>query len=177
MLHNSPGVTTVAIVSLALGIGANAAIFTIIDAVMLKMLPIKNPSELVQLSRYSQGQHGNFPYPDYEQLRDQNHVLAGVFAVSYPSGLKMRVAGEIERVIYQYVTGNYYAVLGVNAIAGRVILPDDDKLTGAPSEPVAVLSYGFWKQRFAADPSVIGRTAYLYPGVFVALRVGFRELD
>ncbi|PYT32019.1 MAG: hypothetical protein DMG57_03310 [Acidobacteria bacterium] len=177
MLHNSPGVTTVAIVSLALGIGANAAIFTIIDAVMLKMLPIKNPSELVQLSRYSQGEHGNFSYPCYEQLRNQNHVLAGVFAVSYPSGFKMRVAGETERVLYQYVTGNYYAVLGVNAIAGRVILPDDDKLTGAPSEPVAVLSYGFWKQRFAADPSVIGRTAYLYPGVFVALRVGFRELD
>src|SRR6266446_2302249 len=152
MLHKSPGVTTVAIVSLALGIGANTAIFTIIDAVMLKMLPIKNPSELVQLSRYSQGQHGNFPYPDYEQLRDQNHVLAGVFAVSYPSGLKMRVAGETERVLCQYVTGNYYTVLGVNAIAGRVILPEDDKLTGP--EPVAVLSYGFWKQRFGADPSV-----------------------
>ena len=113
MLHNSPGVTTVAIVSLALGIGANAAIFTIIDAVMLKMLPIKNPSELVQLSRYSQGEHGNFSYPCYEQLRNQNHVLAGVFAVSYPSGFKMRVAGETERVLCQYVTGNYYAVLGV----------------------------------------------------------------
>ena len=76
---------------------------------------------------------GNFSHPYYEQLRDQSHVLAGFFAVSYPNGFKMRVAGETERIQCQYVTGNYYAVLGVNAVAGRVFLPA--KQLGKPLMP------------------------------------------
>ena len=157
MLRKSPGLSVVAILSLALGIGANTAIFTIIDAVMLRTLPVKNPSELVQLNRYYGGQRSNFSYPHYELFRDRSRSFAGVFAVSNNQPSKVRIDRETESADCQYVTGNYYAVLGVPAVIGRVIQPDDDPFKAPPAAPVAVLSYGFWKQRFGADPSAIGR--------------------
>ena len=157
LLRRSPAFTAAAVLTLALGIGANTTIFTIIDAVMLKLLPVKDPSELVQLSRYYQDQRSNFSYPWYEELRDRNHTSSGVFAVSNNSPSKVRIGQETENIDCQYVSGNYYAVLGVKSTFGRVIRPEDDKLTGPPAEPVAVLSYGFWKRRFGSDPMVIGR--------------------
>ncbi|HLN04296.1 MAG TPA: ABC transporter permease, partial [Bryobacteraceae bacterium] len=160
MLCKSPALTAVAILSLALGIGANTAIFTIIDAIMLRMLPVKNPSELVQLNRYFGSQRGNFSYPWYQELRDQSHSFSGVFARSGGDPFQFRAGAETERVDCQYVTGNYYDALGVTATIGRVIKPEDDQLRGQPV-PVAVLSYSFWKQRFGADPSVVGRTIFL----------------
>jgi predicted permease len=160
-LRKSPGFTAVAVLSLAIGIGANTAIFTIINTIMLEMLPVKNPNELVQLSRYYQDQRSNFSYPWYVELRDRNHTSSGIFAVSNNSPSKVRIGQEIENLDCQFVTGNYYAVLGVKALAGRVITVEDDKLTGSPAEPVAVLSYGFWKRRFGSDPAVIGRTIYV----------------
>jgi predicted permease len=161
MLRRSPAFTAAAVFTLALGIGANTTIFTIVDGVMLKMLPVKNPSELVQLSRYYHGQRGSFSYPWYEQFRDQSHVFSGVFAVAGNDPFKLRIGQDTEPADSQYVSGNYYTVLGVNAFAGRIITPQDDKITGPLAEPVAVLSYGFWKGRFGADPSVIGRTVFL----------------
>ncbi len=161
LLRRSPAFTAAAVVTLALGIGANTTIFTIIDAVMLKMLPVKNPSELVQLSRSYQDERSNFSYPWYEELRDRSHTSAGVFAVSNNSPSKVRIGQETENIDCQYVTGNYFAVLGVSAAIGRVIKPEDDKLSGPAAEPVAVLSYGFWKRRFGSDPTAIGRTIYI----------------
>ena len=161
MLRKSPVLTMVAILSLAIGIGANTTIFTIIDALMLKMLPVKNPSELVQFLHFFEGQRSNFSYPWYEHFRDQSHSFAGIVAVSNPNKLKLREKAETEVVECRYVSGNYFAVLGVNAFAGRVITPEDDTAKGSAAEPVAVLSYLFWKRRFGADPSVIGRTVFL----------------
>ena len=158
MLRKSPGLTAVAILSLALGIGANTAIFTIIDAIALKSLPVQDPSALVQFNRYWAGQRSNFSYPDYEQFRDGSHSFDGVFAVSNNQPSKIRIGQEIESADSQYVTGNYYDILGVNAVIGRVIRPEDDPPNGPPADPVAVLSYSFWKQRFGADPTVIGRS-------------------
>ncbi len=163
MLRKSPGLTAIAILSLALGIGANTAIFTLIDALMLKMLPVQNPSELVELAHYwSGGQRSSFSYRWYQQLRDDNHSFAGMFAVSNFGGkLQFRSGTAGERVDTEYVTGNCFNVLGVSALIGRVITPDDDRLTGTPAPPVAVLSYSFWKQRFGGDASVIGRTLFI----------------
>jgi predicted permease len=161
MLRKTPAFTIAAIATLALGIGANTTIFTIIDAVMLKMLPVKDPGGLVQISRYYQDHRSNFSYPWYQELRDQNHTAAGVFAVSNNSPSKVRIGQETENIDCQFVTGNYFAILGINAIAGRLITPLDDKFTGAPTESVAVLSYGLWKRRFASDPAVVGRTVYI----------------
>ncbi len=163
MLRKSPGLTAIAILSLALGIGANTAIFTLIDALMLKMLPVQNPSELVELAHYwSGGQRSSFSYRWYQQLRDDNHSFAGMFAVSNFGGkLQFRSGTAGERVDTEYVTGNCFNVLGVSALIGRVITPDDDRLTGTPAPPVAVLSYSFWKQRFGGDASVIGRTVFI----------------
>jgi hypothetical protein len=107
MLRKSPALTAVAILSLALGIGANTAIFTLIDALMLKMLPVKNPSELVELSRYHQGQHSSFSYPWYEQFRDRSHSFTGVFAISGADPFHFRAGAETETVDCQYVTGSY----------------------------------------------------------------------
>lgn len=163
MLRKSPGLTAIAILSLALGIGANTAIFTLIDALMLKMLPVQNPSELVELAHYwSGGQRSSFSYRWYQQLRDENRSFAGMFAVSNFGGkLQFRSGTAGERVDTEYVTGNCFNVLGVSALIGRVITPDDDRLTGTPAPPVAVLSYSFWKQRFGGDASVIGRTVFI----------------
>ncbi len=171
MLSKSPVLTGVAILSLAIGIGANTAIFTIIDALMLKTLPVKNPGELVQFLHFFQGQRSNFSYPWYEHFRDENRSFAGVFAVSGTNTLKLRVTQETEPVECQYVSGNYYGVLGENAIAGRVITPDDDKVTGPQSELVAVLSYGYWRRRFGADPSVIGHAVFLEDVPFIIVGV------
>ena len=170
MLRKSPALTAVAILSLALGIGANTAIFTIIDAIALKMLPVKNPSELVQLGRYFGAQRGNFSYPWYRQIRDQSHSFADVFAISGGDPCRFRAGTETERVDCQYVTGNFYGALGVTAVIGRVIQPEDDQLGGQPT-PVAVLSYGFWKRRFGMDPSVIGRTVFLEKIPFTVIGV------
>lgn len=170
-MRKSPGFTVVAVLSLAIGIGANTAIFTIIDAIMLKMLPVKNPGELVQLSRYYQDHRSNFSYPWYAELRDQNHTTSGVFAVSNNSPSKVRIGDETENIDCQFVTGNYFAVLGVKAVAGRAITPQDDKLTGAPAASVAVLSYGFWKRRLGSDPTAIGRTIYVEKAPFTVVGV------
>jgi len=106
LLRKTPAFTVAAVCTLALGIGANTAIFTIIDAVMLKMLPVRNPGELIQLSRYYQDQRSNFSYPWYQELRDQSHSSSGVFAVSNNSPSKVRIGEENENIDCQYVTGN-----------------------------------------------------------------------
>ncbi len=105
MLRKSPVLTTVAILSLAVGIGANTAIFAIIDALMLKTLPVKNPGELVQFQHFFQGQRSNFSYPWYQHFRDENRSFAGVIALSGPNKLKLRVSEETEPVECQYVSG------------------------------------------------------------------------
>ena len=152
MLQKSPVFSAVAVLSLALGIGANTAIFSLIDAVLLRMLPVADPQRLVVFQMSGDG----FSYPDYKLIRDTNTVFTGVLGYS-PARLNVRIDGQLEPAgTGQLVTGNYYSVLGVRAILGRTLEPDDDRTPGA--HPVAVISYAFWQRRFNRDPGVLRRT-------------------
>src|ERR1700730_2096383 len=159
MLLKSPGVTAIAALSLALGIGANTAIFSLVDEVVLKKLPVKNPTELVRAghTRLEGGADYAFPYSAYEQLRDRNHTLAGMFA-SDESRLSAMVDGQPELLQGAMVSGSYFRVLGVDAILGRTFTAEDDR-PGRP--PVTVISYAWWKRKFALSPSVVGQTIVL----------------
>jgi predicted permease len=152
MLRKSPVFSAVAILSLALGIGANTAIFSLIDAVLLKMLPVADPQRLVALRMGGD----SFTYPNYTMIRDTNTVFTGILGYS-AARLNVRIDGQLEPAgTGQLVTGNYFFVLGVHAILGRTLEPDDDRTPGA--HPVAVISYSFWQRRFNRDPGVLHRT-------------------
>ncbi len=170
MLLKRPGFTCVAALTLALGIGANTAIFSLIDAVLLKSLPVNNPERLALLWRARGGNTGaQFPYRAYKQIRDQNEVLSGLLAwhtlrltVSVDNQPEPAVAGQL-------VSGNYYSVLGVNAALGRTITPDDDRAPG--ESPVCVISHNYWRRRFAGDPAVVGKTIHLGGSPFTIIGV------
>ncbi|PYT32974.1 MAG: hypothetical protein DMG57_00085 [Acidobacteria bacterium] len=167
-LRKSPGFTTVAVLSLALGIGANTAIFSVVDAVLLKMLPVKQPERLVELGPFvpsinARGERYNFSYPLFKEVRDRSLSFSGVFAALDGTRtmdlIQPGPGRQTEKAEVQLVSGEYFQVLGVNAIAGRILTPEDNKIAGANA--VAVISYGFWKRRFARDYSVIGRRSTL----------------
>jgi predicted permease len=155
----SPVFAGVAVLSLALGIGANTAIFTLLDQVLLRLLPVKDPQQLVQL-RWEGSHYGSntgyaaISYPMYKDFRDRNQVFSGVIC-RYALPLSLGLNGRGERLDGELVSGNYFQVLGVKAALGRLITPDDDRIPDG--EPVAVLSYGFWMERFHGDPAVLGR--------------------
>ena len=159
-LRKSPGFTLVVLLTLALGIGANTAIFSLMDQLLLRSLPVKSPSELILLDGPGpyQGRTFNnqtFSYPMYKDFRDENQVFAGLLA-RFPTSMTMAWKGQSDRVQGDLVSGNYFEVLGVPAAIGRVFNASDDQVPGA--HPVAVLSYGFWQRRFAGDPSVLNQT-------------------
>ncbi|MCL5278580.1 MAG: ABC transporter permease [Planctomycetes bacterium] len=157
MLGRNPGFTAVAVVTLALGIGANTAIFTLIDALLLKPLPgVQDPQQLVLVTDNG---WASLPYPLYEHLHNSSQSLLGLFASSGVSKRKMKVTGseevKAESVWNQPVSGNFFSVLGAPAVLGRMLTANDDR-PGAP-QPVAVISYDFWRRRFGQDPAVIGK--------------------
>jgi predicted permease len=153
-LRTHPGFTAAAVLSVALGIGANTAIFSLINALLLRSLPVTNPAELVQLRLTENGKPGlSFGYPSIlaiAQRKDVFKALGGFTSASF----NLTTADASERVRGAMVTGEYYAALGVDAVAGRLLGPDDDR-SGA--EPVAVLSYAYWESRFARDFAVLGQ--------------------
>src|SRR5215217_2453001 len=162
-LVKSPGFTVIVVLTLALGIGANTAIFSLTDQLLLRLLPVKSPEKLVVLDGPGafQGRtfnNGTFSYPMYRDFRDQNTVFDGVLA-RFPAPLTLMTNGQSERVTGELVSGNYFDVLGVRAHIGRTFTPDDDRTPGG--HPVAILSHNFWTRRFAADPSVLNRTVTL----------------
>jgi predicted permease len=159
-LKKSPGFTIVIVLTVALGIGANTAIFSIADAVLLRTLPVKEPDQLVLLSHTAKHEdHDSFMYSGYERFRDRDHTLSGVLAY-YPLRLNVSVGEQPEPMINgQIVTGSYFPVLGVNAVLGRTIGPDDDRVPGA--HPVCVISYNYWQRRFGSDPAIVGKTIHL----------------
>jgi predicted permease len=180
MLRKSPVFTTVAVMTLALGIGANTAIFSLVNAVMLKMLPVQSPGELVVVgdptdvhSRHlGDPQVTSFSYPLYRDLSQGNSVFNGMLASSevhrlHVSGDSGEIAGNSTGVL---VSGNYFSVLGVNALYGRVITPEDDSAPGA--HPVVVLSYGFWKNTLGGNLTVVGQTLRLNNHPFTVIGVG-----
>ncbi len=158
MLRRSPVFALAAVFSLALGIGANTAIFGVLNAVLLKMLPVREPTRLVQLEEIYQGNAFNFfSYPTYLHLRDSNRVFSNLFAWANRP-MNAGFGGQVEPLEGMFVTGNYFIGLGVPALIGRTIVTRDDH---AEAVPVAVLSYGAWQKRFGGDSRVIGRTITL----------------
>ncbi|HLY18608.1 MAG TPA: ABC transporter permease [Bryobacteraceae bacterium] len=154
-LRQNPTFSIVAVLTLALGIGANTAIFSVIDAALLRPLPIARASEVVSLNETLAGD--TFPtlsFPNYRDVRDRNTVLSGLVAYRFlPASLGM--PGNSQRLWGYLVTGNYFEMLGVGAARGRVFRRDDDLRPGG--HPVAVLSYACWLKRFAGDPAAVGR--------------------
>ncbi len=162
-LGKNPGFTLVAIITLALGIGANTAIFSLTDQVLLRMLPVERPTELVILRspgpspgrNWNDGPGGtSFSYPAYKDLRDQNQIFSGLLA-RFSTQVSVAAQGSSELADGELVTGNYFTVLGVQPAMGRVFGAEDETAPGA--NPVAVLSYGYWKRRFGLDPSVLNK--------------------
>jgi len=158
ILRTSPGFASVAVLTLALGIGANTAIFTLLDKLVIRTLPVERPHELVTFVVDAGGDPAIFSYPGYVDLRDGNDVLAGLVAY-FQRAFTLSDASHAERVIGQIVSGNYFDVLGVRPALGRFFLPEEDRTPGL--HPVVVISDGLWRRRFAADPAVLGRTVVL----------------
>src|SRR5262245_35669091 len=160
MLRRDPGFTAAAVFSLALGIGANTAIFSLMDAVLLKMLPVKNPEQLFLLERRGVQRNDNegngLSYAFIEQLRAHRAVLAGVCAFDVSNRISVAADGQVEVAHPQVVSGSFFATLGVNAVFGRVLTDDDDKIPGG--HPVLVISYNYWQRRFARDPAIVGKS-------------------
>src|SRR5262245_30757648 len=156
MLVKHKGFTAVAVLSLALGIGANTAIFSLIDAVMLKMLPVERPEQLyfIQNVGTRRPDGGAPPYPCFERFRDQNQSFNGM-ATFTGFGQRLRIDGQLEEVGGQTVSGNYFSLLGINAVLGRMFTAADDVTpgTGGPDGLVAVISYNYWTSRFGRDPA------------------------
>ncbi len=168
-LRRNPGFTAVAVVTLALGIGANTGIFSLLDSVLLKTLPVKDPQGLVTIRLPDpHGGYNGISYPTFEYFRNHNRVLSGIFASSIPEHLDVSINGHAELVSGQVVSGGYYSTLGVNAIIGRTITPHDDT-PGAP--PVAMISHEYWRQRFGASPAVIGKSIEINGAAFTIVGV------
>ena len=177
MLLKQKGITIVAVLSLALGIGANTALFSVVDAMLLKMLPVKEPERLVlfrsvaprefSVGSYNGNSHTDpvtrqrsmtsFPMQSFQRMREVEGPLASVFVFG-DVGLNVSADGQSDVVSGQAVSGNYYAGLGVQAMLGRVLTDEDDK---ASASPAAVISYRYWHQRFGGNEAVIGKQVNL----------------
>jgi predicted permease len=158
--RKSPGFLAIVILTLGLGIGANAAIFSLMDQILLRPLPVHDPASLVLLDGPGafMGRTMNamtFSYPMYKDFRDRNEVFTGVLA-RFPLAMTAVWRGASERANGELVSGNYFDVLGVQPALGRVLNEADDRTPGA--HPVAVLSYGYWQRRFGGDPGVLSQT-------------------
>ena len=159
-LRKSPGFPAVAILTLALGIGANTAIFTLLDQILLRSLPVKDPQQLVLLDLVGHD-YGNssgdsvLSYPLYRDFEERNEVFSGMFCHRFTSA-SLSFGGQAEPVRIELVSGTYFPVLGVRPALGRVLTPDDDRVRNG--EPLVVLSHAFWKQRFGEDPGIVGKT-------------------
>jgi predicted permease len=152
-LARKPGFTVIAVISLALGIGANTAIFSLVNLILFRPLPVANPQEVVSVSPVGKdGALAAFSYPNYIDFRDRNEVLSGLLASRFVV-VSMSRNGNNEKVWGDLVSGNYFDVLGVKPALGRSFLPEEDKTR--LSHPVVVISHSLWQRRFGGDPSVV----------------------
>jgi predicted permease len=166
-LSKNPMFVLVALLSLGLGIGANTAIFSLLDQALLRLLPVKNPGQLVLFSspgprtgriNTNYSDMVSFSYPTYRDARDRSQVFSGLTA-RFPVNFSLSWRDRTERITGELVAGNYFDVLGVQAAIGRTFTKDDDRVRGA--QPIAMLSYAYWKSRFGGDPSVLNQTILL----------------
>jgi predicted permease len=193
MLLKQKGLTSVALLSLALGIGANTALFSVVDAMLLKMLPVKEPERLVLFKSvapkdFSVGSYNgssrtdpetglktmtSFPYQSYQRMREQQGPLSDVFAFG-GVGLNVNADGEADVATGQAVTGNYFTALGVQPAVGRLLTEEDDKPSATP---VAVLSHRYWQKRFGGNPAVVGKQINLNTVPFTIVGVSAKGFD
>ncbi|MGH9386065.1 MAG: ADOP family duplicated permease [Vicinamibacterales bacterium] len=183
LFRRNPGFSLVAILSIALGIGANASVFTLLDQVMLRTLPVARPDQLVRLTATG-FQYGNafgdgdeLSYPMYQDLRDGNQVFAGMFC-RFARALAANVNGSGEAVRAELVSGSYFPLLGIHPAIGRVLGPDDEQAPGA--HPFVVLSHRYWQRRFHANVAVVGQAIRVngHPLTIVGVvREGFDGTD
>jgi len=159
MLWKNPGFTIVTVVSLALGIGANTTMFSLLDGVMLRSLPVQHPEQIVNIAtRESGGEpHTDFSYPLYVSLRDHNDVLSGMIAYTDIT-VGLAVGDQTERINAEFVSANYFSVLGIQPAFGSAFAADDER-PGAPL--AAVISYALWKRRLGGDPGALQKTIAL----------------
>ena len=184
-LRKSPLFAAIAVTSVALGIGANAAVFTLLDQVVLRLMPVKDPAAIVQVTTApnsesyggGMGDSTELSYPMYTDFRDHNDVFAGMFC-RYADAVHVGDGGRSERVNGEMVSGTFFQVLGVTSALGRTLEPEDDRTVSGSA--VAVLSYDYWRTRFAGNPEVLGRKIVIngHPFTVVGVvRQGFDGLD
>src|SRR5215813_12108906 len=143
-LAKRPGFVAVAVITLALGIGANTAIFSLVNTVLLRSLPVEKPEEIVSVAvRGKDDSMQAFSHPNYVDFRDQNQALSGLLVYRF-APMSLSRSGNNERIWGYEVSGNYFDVLGVRPFKGRFFTPDEDRVPGA--NPVAVVSYGCWQR-------------------------------
>jgi len=162
-LARTPGFTAVAVLTLALGIGANTAIFSLLDQVLLRLLPVKDPQQLVLLTmkgrHYGSNWGGNaISHPMFRDFRDHNEVFSDMFC-RFPTSASLSFGQQSERVSVELVSGTYFSTLGVVPAIGRILTSEDDVVPSG--HPFVVLNYNFWKTRFAGDPQIVGKTLNL----------------
>jgi predicted permease len=173
MLARSPGFTAIAVLSLALGIGANTAIFSLVNAALLRPIPVRDPSSLASVFMTDQRNPGNLPlsHLNYKDLRDENQGFSEMAAFTFAQ-VNWSTSGESEQIPVQVVSGTYFSVLGAEPALGRGFLPEED----VKPTPVAVLSYGFWERSLGRDPAIVGRTVTFNRTAFTVVgvaRAGF----
>jgi putative ABC transport system permease protein len=170
VLRQSPGFIAVAVLSLGLGIGANTAIFSLIDAALFRPLPVDAPDRLVSIFTTDKKNPGNLPmsHLNYLDYRDNNQVFSGVAAFTFGQ-MNLTTGSETEQAVVQVVSGNYFSVLGLRAQIGRTFLPEEDQTPD--SHPVVVMGHGLWERRFGRDPAVVGKTVSLNRRSFTVVGV------
>jgi putative ABC transport system permease protein len=159
-LARNPGFTAVAVLTLALGIGANTVIFSMVNGLLFRPLPVKDPGQVYTLSADTKGggRSNGFSYPDFQEIRRQTGtIFSGVAEVQLFGVTGLSFNDHNERMWTHFVTGNYFELLGIHPAVGRLILPTEGNVAGA--DPVLVLGYSFWKAHFGGDPSVVGKKA------------------
>ncbi len=154
LLGRSPAFALFAIVSLALGIGATAAIFSLFDAIVLRPLPVYEPDRLITMSFTRPGGSANYsmPWPHFERMRRFNTTLDGMLAITFLGRINVTYRGQPELAVGHYATGDYHQTLSVRPALGRLFTAEDDR----PGNAIAVTSHAYWQRRFGASPSVLG---------------------
>ena len=185
ILAKKPGFTLIAVLSLALGIGANTAIFSLVDAVMIKSLPVQRPEQLVLFGKgenqgamlgFPNGSWELFSYPFYRQAQQRTDVfsdVASVLSMTWTPHGVVNGSNDLEQMEVQLVSGSYFPVLGVNPGLGRLLTEADDQTPGA--HPVAVVSHAWWEQRLGGDPSVVGKTIKIDETTYTVVGVAPKE--
>jgi putative ABC transport system permease protein len=154
-LRKTPAFTTVAILTLALGIGANTAIFSVVDSLLLRTLPVVEPRQLVTVTEGTTTGPAPWSYPIWEQIRDRAQLFDGAVAF-WSARFDLAQGGEVQPADGLFVSGEYFSTLGVPALLGRTFTAGDDRIGGGPDGPIAIISYGMWQRRFGGAANIIG---------------------